>query len=131
VCIFWTTKVVLPPARHAPQVLCPRQTLKGECRLQTPHHVSVDDFVADKALFLMIACGEYEDKQLHCVQCGTRIKWEATFISAHRMAEQCVGTGTIVQVEIPYCPQCEEIPYPRGCFHVRDRQDVVAALLAA
>jgi hypothetical protein len=42
-----------------------------------------------------------------------------------------VGTGTIVQVEIPYCPRCEEIPYVRGCFHVRDRQDVLAALLAA
>jgi hypothetical protein len=104
--------------------------VKGECRLQTPHHVSVDNFVADKALFLMTSCLEYGDKQLHCSQCGMRIKWEAAFISAHRMAEDCVGTGTIVQVDIPYCPQCEEIPYVRGCFHVRDGQDVAAQLAA-
>jgi hypothetical protein len=104
--------------------------VKGECRLQTPHHVSVDNFVADKALFLMTSCLDYGDKQLHCSQCGTRIKWEAAFISAHRMAEDCIGTGTIVQVDIPYCPQCEEIPYVRGCFHVRDGQDVAAQLAA-
>lgn len=47
---------------------------------------------------------------MHCAQCGTRIKWAAAFISAHRMAERCLGTGTIVQVDIPYCPQCEETP---------------------
>jgi hypothetical protein len=39
------------------------------------------------------------------------------------MTEDCVGTGTIVQVDIPYCPQCEEKPYVRGCFHVFERQD--------
>jgi hypothetical protein len=104
--------------------------VKGECRLQTPNHVSVDDFVADKALFLMTACFDYGDKQPHCSQCGTRIKWEVAFVSAHRIAEQCMGTGTIVQVDIPYCPQCEEIPYVRGCFHVRDGQDVAAQLAA-
>jgi hypothetical protein len=87
--------------------------------------------MADKALFLITACCENEDKQLHCAQCGTRTRWEEAFISVHRVAEHCVGTGTIVQVDIPYCPQCEEIPYLRGCFHVRDEQDVVAALLAA
>jgi hypothetical protein len=104
--------------------------VKGECRLQTPHHISVDNFVADKALFLMTSCLDYGDKQLHCSQCGTCIRWEAAFISAHRMAEQCLGTGTIVQVDIPYCPQCEERPYVRGCFHVRDGQDVAAQLAA-
>jgi hypothetical protein len=98
--------------------------------LQTPHHVSVDDFVADKALFLMTACLECGDNQMRCNQCGTRIKWEVAFISAHRMTAECVGTGTIVQVDIPYCPQCEEIPYMRGCFHVRDGQNVAAQLAA-
>ena len=29
--------------------------LKGGCTVQTPHHVSVDSFVANKALFLMTA----------------------------------------------------------------------------
>jgi hypothetical protein len=105
-------------------------TLKGECILQTPHHVSVDGFVADEALFLMTACFDYGANQAHCSQCGTRIKWEMAFVSAHRIAEQCVGTGTIVQVDIPYCPQCEEKPYLRGCFHVRDGQNVAAQLAA-
>jgi hypothetical protein len=86
--------------------------------------------MADKALFLMSACLESEDKHMHCAQCGTRIKWAAAFISAHRMAERCLGTGIIVQVDIPYCPQCEETPYVRGCFHVRDGQDVAAQLAA-
>jgi hypothetical protein len=104
--------------------------VKGECRLQTPHHVSVDNFVADKALFLMTSCLDYGDKQLHCSRCGMRIKWEPAFVSAHRMAGDCVGTGIIVQVDIPYCPQCEEIPYVRGCVHVRDGQDVAAQLEA-
>ena len=102
--------------------------MKGEYRLQTPHHVSVDTFVADKAMFLMNACLEYGDKHIHCSQCGALIKWEAASISAHRMAEHCMGTGIIVQVDIPYCPQCEEIPYVRGCFHVRDGQNVAAQL---
>jgi hypothetical protein len=91
--------------------------------LQTPQHASVDGFSAEKALFLAIACLEDRDKHMHCAQCGTRIKWEAAFVSAHRMTEDCVGTGTIVQVDIPYCPQCEETPYVRGCFHVFERQD--------
>ncbi len=98
--------------------------------MQTPHHVSVDDFVADKALFLMTACLDCGDKLMHCSQCGTCIRWEEVFISAHRLADQCVGTGTIVQVDIPYCPQCEEKPYLRGCFHVRDGQNVAAQLAA-
>jgi hypothetical protein len=106
------------------------ETFKGEYRLQTPHHVSVDTFVADKASFLLTACLDYANKQLHCSQCGTRINWVAAFISAHRVAEECVGTGKIVQVDIPYCPQCEETPYMRGCLHVRDGQDVAAQLAA-
>src|ERR1700733_15326307 len=104
--------------------------VKGECILQTPHYVSVDTFDADTALFLMTACFDYGDNQAHFTQCGPPLKWEAAVISAHRMAEDCVGTGTIVQVDIPYCPQCEEIPYVRGCFHVRDGQDVAAQLAA-
>jgi hypothetical protein len=98
--------------------------------VQTPHHVSVDNFVADRALFMMSACLDYGANQLHCSQCGTRIKWEAVFISAHRMAVDCVGTGTIVQVDIPYCPRCEETPYLRGCVHVCDGQDLAAQLAA-
>ena len=74
--------------------------LKGECRLQTPHHVSVDNFVAGKSLVLLTACLDYGDKQLQCALCGTRINWEVAFIAAHRVAEECVGTGTIVQVDI-------------------------------
>jgi hypothetical protein len=105
-------------------------TVEGECTLQTPHHVSVDNFVADKALFLATACFNYGDRQLHCAQCGTHIKWEVAFISSHRIAEQCLGTGTIVQVDIPYCSQCEEPPCVRGCFHVREGQDVAAQLAA-
>jgi hypothetical protein len=125
---LWPTR--LPGLARNASLVTRVRTVKGGCRLQTPHHVSVDDFVADKALFLMTACFDYGDNQAHCSQCGTRIKWEMAFISAHRIAEQCVGTGTIVQVDIPYCPQCEEKPYVRGCFHVRDGQDVAAQLAA-
>ena len=68
--------------------------MKGECRLQRPHHASVDNFMADRALFLMNACLEWE--QVRCSRCGSRFKCESVFISAHRLAEVCVGTGTIV-----------------------------------
>ena len=71
----------------------------------------MDTFLADKALFLATACLDYGDNQLHCALCWTSIKWEAAFISAHRVAEECIGTGIIVQVDIPYCPQCEETLY--------------------
>jgi NAD-dependent SIR2 family protein deacetylase len=104
--------------------------VKDECKVQTPHYVSVDNFVVDKALFLMTACVECGGNDMRCTQCGTRIKWEAAFISAHRIAELCVGTGIIVQVDIPYCPRCEETPYTRGCFHAHDGQDVAAQLAA-
>lgn len=119
----------LPTALPALQCLTTVRHVKGGYRLQTPHHVSVDTFVADKARFLMTACVEYGDKHMHCSQCGTRIKWEPAFISAHRMAEHCIGTGAIIPVDIPYCPQCEEKPYWRGCFHVRDGQNEAARLL--
>ena len=98
--------------------------------MQTPHHVSVDAFVAEKGFFLTTACLECGGESLKCAGCGTRIKWEVAFISTHRIAESCIGTGKISQVEIPYCHQCEEIPYLRGCFHVRDGQDVAAQLAA-
>ena len=77
--------------------------MEGECRLQTPHDFSVDNFVADKALFLATACLSHGHRQLHCTRCGTRIKW-VVFISAHRVAEDCLGTGAIIQVHIPCCP---------------------------
>jgi len=127
---FWPTKVALPATSRLGSLVTRVRRVKGGCRLQTPHHVSVDTFIADKALFLMTACFDYMDKQPHCSHCGARIKWEEVFISAHRMAEECVGTGTIVQVDIPYCPRCEEKPYVRGCFHVRDGQNVAAQLAA-
>ena len=119
-----------PPLHVTPRKSCDHRNTESECRLQTPHHVSVDNFVADKALFLLTACLDDGDKQLHCALCGTRIKWEVAFIAAHRVAEECVGTGSIVQVDIPYCPKCEETPYVRGCLHVRDGQDVAAQLAA-
>jgi hypothetical protein len=119
----------LPTALPALQCLTTVRHVKGGYRLQTPHHVSVDTFVADKARFLMTACVEYGDKHMHCSQCGTRIKWEPAFISAHRMAAHCIGTGTIIPVDIPYCPQCEEKPYWRGCFHVRDGPNEAVQLL--
>ena len=76
------------------------------------------------------ACLDYGNHQLFCSRCGAYIRWNIAFISAHRMTEDCVGTGIIVQVDIPYCPRCEEKPYLRGCFHVRDGQDVAAQLAA-
>ena len=92
--------------------------------MQTPQRISVETFVAEEARFLAKSCIEYPDKHMNCARCGTRIKWEVAFISTHRKAEPCIGTGKISQVEIPYCPQCEEIPYARGCFH--DGEDVAA-----
>lgn len=96
--------------------------------MQTPHHVSVGNFVAEKALFLATACLEGEAEKLNCARCGIRIKWEVAFISTHGADQQCIGTGKISQVDIPYCPQCEERPYSRGCFHVREGEDVAAHL---
>lgn len=78
--------------------------------MQTPHHVSFDNFVAQKALFLATARLEGEAKNLNCARCGMHIKWEVAFISTHCADQQCIGTGKISQVDIPYCPQCEEKP---------------------
>jgi len=104
--------------------------LKSSFVMHTPHHVSVEAFAADEALFLATACLEYPDKNMNCAGCGTRIKWEHAFISVHRLTENCVGTGKITPVDIPYCPQCEERPYELGCFHVRDGLNVTAQLMS-
>jgi hypothetical protein len=96
--------------------------------MHTPHHISVESFAAEQALFLATACLEYPDKKMNCAQCGTRIKWHVAFISTHALTELCIGTGTITPVDIPYCPQCEEIPFERGCFHVTKGQSVAAQL---
>ena len=96
--------------------------------MHTPHHVSAESFAAEEALFLATACLEYPDKVMNCVQCHTRIKWEMAFISTHCLSELCIGTGAITPVDIPYCPQCEEKPYERGCFHVTNSQSVAAQL---
>ena len=45
--------------------------------------MSVDSFVAERALFLAISCLEYGDKPMNCAHCGTAIKWEWAFISGH------------------------------------------------
>jgi hypothetical protein len=92
---YWPTWAALPRRSRLTSRVTKVRTFKGECGLQTPHHVSVDTFVADKALFLLTACLDYANKQLHCSQFGMRIKWEAAFISTHRVAEECVGTGKI------------------------------------
>jgi hypothetical protein len=81
-----------------------------------------------EALFLATSCFEYPDKKMNCALCGTRITWEVAFISTHCVTKLCIGTGTITPVDIPYCPQCEEIPYERGCFHVTKGQSVAAQL---
>ena len=95
--------------------------------MQTPHHASVDSFLADEALFLATACLVFGEN-MNCAQCGTRVKWEVVGVSTHFAAEECIGTGKISQVDIPYCPQCEERPNVLGCFHVYEGQDVVAQL---
>jgi hypothetical protein len=43
--------------------------------VQTTYHVSVDNFVAERALFLVTACFEFGDKPMNCAHCGTAIKW--------------------------------------------------------
>jgi hypothetical protein len=95
--------------------------------MQTPHHASVGTFLADEALFFATSCLAWGDN-MNCVHCGTRIKWEVARVSTHFAAEECIGTGKISQVDIPYCPQCEERPNGLGCFHVYEGQDVVAQL---
>src|ERR1700722_456701 len=47
--------------------------LSSECLMHTPHHVSLDRFVTEKALFLTTACLAYGDETMHCLRCGTRI----------------------------------------------------------
>jgi hypothetical protein len=96
--------------------------------MQTPHHATVESFVAEEDFFVTTACLEYPDKKMNCAQCGTRVKWEVAFISTHRLTELCMGTGTITPVDIPPCPQCEEARYERGCFHVTKGQSVGAQL---
>jgi hypothetical protein len=96
--------------------------------MHTPHHMSVESFAAEEALFLATACLEYPDQNMNCVRCGARIKWEMAFISTHCLNELCIATGKITPVDIPYCPQCEELPHGRGCFHVREGQNVAAQL---
>jgi hypothetical protein len=91
--------------------------------VQTTYHVSVDNFVAERALFLVTACFEFGDKPMNCAHCGTAIKWELAFVSAH-----CGGTGGTVRVDIPYCPRGEKTPYAAGCFYIRDGQDVDSRL---
>jgi hypothetical protein len=117
----------------APHVLQICRGLRGYtlgAGMQTPHHVSVDHFVAEKALFLLAACLEVGDKDLTCARCGTQIKWEVASISTHCTAYQCLGIGIICQVDIPYCPECEEPPYVKGCFHVPEGHNVAAQLMS-
>jgi hypothetical protein len=96
--------------------------------VQTTYHVSVDNFVAERALFLVTACFEFGDKPMNCAHCGTAIKWELAFVSAHGLADLCGGTGGTVRVDIPYCPRCEKTPYATGCFYIRDGQDAPSRL---
>ena len=124
-CKAWDCLIISsPPPRLAERFHC----LGAGFVMHTPHHISVECFAAEEALFLATACLEYPDKKMNCTQCGTRIKWEVAFISTHCLTKLCIGTGTITPVDIPYCPQCEEIPYERGCFHVTKGQSVAAQL---
>jgi hypothetical protein len=123
-CRAWGRRSIPPP--HSTS--CRKTEPILAFAMHTPHHISVENFAAEEALFLATACLEYPDKVMSCAQCGTQIKWEMAFISTHCQTELCIGTGAITPVDIPYCPQCEEIPYERGCFHVTNGQSVAAQL---
>jgi hypothetical protein len=69
--------------------------VEGECRLQTPHHVTVNGFEADKAFFLATACFDYGDGQVHRAQGRARLKWQAAFISAHLFSVDEAGAGNV------------------------------------
>ena len=91
--------------------------------MQTPHHVSVDSFVAERALFLAISRFEYGDKPMNCAHCGTAIKWELA-LSPRIAVAPGEQFGSIFRI----APECEKTPYATGCFYIRDGQDVASQL---
>ena len=59
-----------------------------------------------------------------CQNCGAEIQYVLTYLSVHDspFADVCAGTGRVMRMPIPYCPNCEERPALHGCLHAHPVQ---------
>lgn len=63
---------------------------------------------------------ETEDHGKTCVHCGGEIEMVIGWFSVHEAAfgDRCAGSGVVLHLPLPHCPECEPRPNDRGCVHV-------------
>lgn len=54
-----------------------------------------------------------------CVKCGSKVEIISAYMSVHdlRFGDLCAGSGRVMRLVIPFCPNCEPAPNESGCLH--------------
>ena len=86
--------------------------------MQTPKRISADEFVKKYHLWKRLET-KYAKGIECCEHCGQRIAWRFCHLSLHEAElPQCAGPGTVLPIDIPFCPSCEHEPEGFGCLHI-------------
>lgn len=85
--------------------------------MQTPKRISADEFVREYHRWRQL---ETKVKGVVCcAHCDQRIAWRFCRLSLHVMDfQECTGPGTVLTIDIPFCPSCEHEPEGLGCLHI-------------
>ena len=73
---------------------------------------------------------KYEEREdgCYCKVCGSRIQQTTCYVSIHLKAFEpaCAGSGRVIEVNFPYCPECDgEIDHATACFHAGEEVQVM------
>ncbi len=84
--------------------------------MKTPTKITLEEFLRRSQAYLLDDC---MPERYICTKCSRQIETVTASVSIHDspFPHQCVGTGNVVKMPIPYCPNCEACPALSGCLH--------------
>lgn len=95
--------------------------------MQTPERIAADEFARQYHNWRLGT--RYIQGRECCGYCEQRIAWRFCYLSLHEAEfPDCAGPGTVLRIDIPYCPSCEKEPESTGCLHVSGLLNLPRAL---
>lgn len=98
--------------------------MKTPTKVSLAHAVLAVDHFLDRETITGEQRGIIHGPQRHgtfCRTCARPIDTVVAYMTIHdtRFEPECAGSGRVIKMLIPFCPECEERPDERGCVHVR------------
>jgi len=91
--------------------------------METPKELKVDSLTDVDRLITKHTLAHYTETGNGpvCKNCGALVLFVHAYISVHTtLFSNCAGSGSVKQIDMPYCPNCEITPSDRGCIHLDD-----------